>query len=126
MPRSQTIPGADRLTDYENEDFSAVVNKLTDGKGVNLIQDFFGAPCFERNIHWLDYGGRLIQTGIMAGIEKAKMPLDRLLYRHLQISGREWGLMESYRYSIDNLTGRTWQQRLKSVKQQYGLLTLVH
>lgn len=79
--------GADHAIDYEKEDFADMVAMLTDGHGVDLILDFIGAPYFERNVNSLDFGGRLVQIGIMGGVEDAKIPLDRLLYRHLQIIG---------------------------------------
>lgn len=79
--------GADLVIDYEADDFAAVVSRLTDGRGVDLVLDFIGAPYFERNVNSLDFGGRLVQIGIMGGIEDAKMPLERVLYRHLQITG---------------------------------------
>lgn len=79
--------GADHVIDYENEDFGQTVDMLTDGRGVDLILDFIGAPYFERNVNALDFGGRLVQIGIMGGADDARIPLDRLLYRHLQILG---------------------------------------
>lgn len=79
--------GADHVIDYEADDFADVVSRLTDGRGVDLVLDFIGAPYFERNVNSLDFGGRLVQIGIMGGIEDAKMPLERVLYRHLQITG---------------------------------------
>jgi len=79
--------GADVAIDYKTEDFEAVVQQATDGRGVDVIVDFVGAPYLARNIRSLDYGGRLVQVGILGGIEGAEIPLDRLLYRHLQILG---------------------------------------
>ncbi|MBC3943821.1 NAD(P)H-quinone oxidoreductase [Erwinia persicina] len=79
--------GAHFSVDYENEDFADAVSRLTDGKGVDLILDFIGAPYFERNINALNFGGRLVQIGIMGGTEHASIPLDRLLYRHIHIMG---------------------------------------
>lgn len=69
------------------QDFAEAVASITDNKGVDLVLDFIGAPYFERNVNALNFGGRLVQIGIMGGIENAKIPLDRVLYRHLQIIG---------------------------------------
>lgn len=99
--------GADWLIDYENEDFVEVINRLTDGKGVDLILDFIGAPYFERNINALDFGGRLIQIGIMGGIDNAKIPLDRLLYRHLHISGT---VMKSRSQDVKHAMSRRFRE----------------
>lgn len=99
--------GADWLIDYENEEFAEVINRLTDGKGVDLILDFIGAPYFERNINALDFGGRLIQIGIMGGIDNAKIPLDRLLYRHLHISGT---VMKSRSQDVKHAMSRRFRE----------------
>jgi len=72
--------------DYVTEDFSEVLSRLTNNRGIDLILDVIGAPYFERNVNSLNFGGRLVQIGIMGG-GNAKIPLDRVLYRHLQIIG---------------------------------------
>lgn len=100
--------GADYMIDYENEDFVQVVNQVTEGKGVNLILDFIGAPYFERNINALDFGGRLIQIGIMGGIADAKIPLDRLLYRHLHIAGT---VMKSRSQEVKHAMSHRFRER---------------
>jgi putative PIG3 family NAD(P)H quinone oxidoreductase len=100
--------GADHAIDYENEDFAEVVTRVTNGRGVNLILDFIGAPYFERNVNSLDFGGRLIQIGIMGGIENAKIPLDRLLYRHLQITGT---VMKSRTQEVKHGMSRRFKER---------------
>ena len=79
--------GADVVVDYKTSDFAKVVAAETDGKGVDVIIDFIGASYFERNIASLDFGGRLIEVGLLGGVEAATLPLDRLLHRHLQIIG---------------------------------------
>ncbi|WP_233208910.1 NAD(P)H-quinone oxidoreductase [Erwinia sp. B116] len=99
--------GADWLIDYQNEDFAEVVHKATDGKGVDLILDFIGAPYFERNINALAFGGRLIQIGIMGGIDNAKIPLDRLLYRHLHIAGT---VMKSRSQDVKHAMSRRFRE----------------
>ncbi|MEX1828330.1 NAD(P)H-quinone oxidoreductase [Luteibacter sp. CQ10] len=79
--------GADVVIDYKNEDFAEIIEKATDGAGVNVIVDFIGAPYFARDIQSLAYGGRLVQVGLLAGGKEATIDLERMLYRHLQILG---------------------------------------
>jgi NADPH:quinone reductase len=85
-----------------------VVAQLTDGRGVDLVLDFIGAPYFERNVNALDFGGRLVQIGIMGGIEDARIPLDRLLYRHLQIIGT---VMKSRTQDVKHGMSRRFRER---------------
>ena len=79
--------GADVTIDYKNQDFAEVVAKATDGRGVDVVIDFIGAPYFSRNIASLAHGGRLIQVGILGGGGDVNVALERILYRHLQIMG---------------------------------------
>jgi len=79
--------GVEVCIDFETEDFSEVVERKTDGKGVDVVIDFIGAPYLARNVRCLAEGGRLIQVGIMGGTADAALPLDRVLFRHLRIIG---------------------------------------
>jgi len=110
--------GADYVVDYEKEDFAEVVAARTENRGVNLILDFIGAPYFERNINSLDFGGRLVQIGIMGGIDNARIPLDRLLYRHLQIMGT---VMKSRSQDVKHAMSRRFKERWLSQIGKDGL-----
>ena len=80
--------GADVFIDYRSEDFQAVVAEQTGGKGVDVVIDFIGAPYLERNVRSLAVGGRMTVVGLLGGAtEGAQLPIDVLLYRHLQIYG---------------------------------------
>ncbi len=114
--------GADHVIDYEKEDFAEVVTTLTENRGVNLILDFIGAPYFERNVNSLDFGGRLVQIGIMGGIENAKIPLDRLLYRHLQIMGT---VMKSRSQEVKHAMSRRFKERWLSQFGKDGLNPII-
>lgn len=86
LPRVRGF-GADVLIDYKAEDFGEVVKRETGGKGVDVIVDFIGGSYLERNVLSLANGGRLVQVGLLGGAEGANLPLERLLYGHLQIIG---------------------------------------
>jgi NADPH:quinone reductase len=79
--------GADVVADYKTEDFAEVVAEATAGRGVDVVIDFVGPPYFERNVRSLADGGRLIQVGLMGGVETVPLPLSRLVLGHLQIIG---------------------------------------
>ncbi|MEM5276804.1 NAD(P)H-quinone oxidoreductase [Cupriavidus taiwanensis] len=86
LPRLREL-GANVLIDYKAQDFASAVADATGGAGVNVVVDFVGAPYFERNIHVLANGGRLIQVGTLGGSSDAKVPLERILYGHLKVIG---------------------------------------
>lgn len=79
--------GADVFVDYRSEDFQAVVHQATGGKGVDVVIDFIGAPYLEPNVRSLAIGGRMVMVGLLGGSECAALPMDAVLYRHLQIFG---------------------------------------
>lgn len=79
--------GADAVIDYRNEDFQAVVTQQTGGKGVDVVIDFVGGPYLERNVRSLAEGGRMVVVGLLGGAAGAALPMDALLFRHLQIFG---------------------------------------
>ncbi|GAB2825997.1 NAD(P)H-quinone oxidoreductase [Comamonas piscis] len=79
--------GADVFIDYRSEDFQTVVAQTTDGKGVDIVIDFIGAPYLERNVQSLAVGGRMVAVGLLGGSQSAVLPMDAVLYRHLQIIG---------------------------------------
>ena len=79
--------GADVFIDYRSEDFLSVVAQETQGQGVDVVIDFIGAPYLERNVRSLADGGRLVSVGLLGGAQGAELPMDVVLYRHLQIFG---------------------------------------
>ena len=79
--------GADVVVDHRSEDFAAVVAEKTGGQGVDVVIDFIGAPYLERNVRSLAVGGRLVAVGLLGGAQGAALPMDAVLYRHLQIFG---------------------------------------
>lgn len=114
--------GAHHAIDYVTEDFAEAVARLTDGRGVDVILDFIGAPYFERNVNCLDFGGRLVQIGIMGGMEGAKIPLDRLLYRHLHIIGT---VMKSRSQEVKHAMSRRFKERWLAQFGKDGLAPVI-
>jgi NADPH:quinone reductase-like Zn-dependent oxidoreductase len=64
-----------------------VVAQATDGKGVDIVIDFVGAPYLESNVRSLAIGGRMVVVGLLGGSQGAALPMDLVLYRHLRIFG---------------------------------------
>lgn len=114
--------GADVAIDYKTEDFEAVVNESTDGRGVDVVVDFVGAPYLARNIRSLDFGGRLVQVGILGGIDGAEFPLDRVLYRHLQIMGT---VMKSRPPAVKQAMTRRFADRWLTSFSRNGLAPVI-
>jgi tumor protein p53-inducible protein 3 len=79
--------GASRTIDYKAGPFAPMVIEATQGKGVDIILDFIGAPYWEENLESLAVDGRLILIGTMGGSKVKELDLGLLLRRRLQVIG---------------------------------------
>ncbi len=71
---------------YRETDFVAAIERLTDGRGVDLILDMVGGPYVERNIRALAVDGRLVQIAFMQG-SRVALDLASILRRRLTLTG---------------------------------------
>lgn len=79
--------GADLTINYQKQDFTEEVNKFTDGKGVDIILDFIGAPYFEQNLQCLSVDGTLMMISVMGGVKMDNLNLYPILTKRLSIKG---------------------------------------
>ncbi len=61
--------------------------KKTDGKGVDLIVDFVGAPYFQKNLDVVARDGRICLLGLMGGAVAEKVEIGKLLYKRVRVEG---------------------------------------
>ncbi|HHQ14932.1 MAG TPA: NAD(P)H-quinone oxidoreductase [Chromatiales bacterium] len=78
--------GAKRAIDYRQEDFAAVIDTETSGRGVDVILDIVGGKYLAANQKTLATGGRLAIVGVLGGA-KAELNLARLLTGQQTITG---------------------------------------
>ncbi len=101
--------GAARAIDYTSEDFVAVVDEVTDGRGVDVVLDLVGGAYLDRNLRALAVEGRLVVIALQGGA-RAELDLARLLTRRLTVLGstlRSRGLAERAELARD-LVSRVW------------------
>ena len=101
--------GAARTIDYTSEDFVAVVDEVTDGRGVDVVLDLVGGAYLDRNLRSLALEGRLVVIALQGGA-RAELDLARLLTRRLAVMGstlRARGLAERSELARD-LVSRVW------------------
>ncbi|MCL6517527.1 NAD(P)H-quinone oxidoreductase [Alicyclobacillus sp.] len=79
--------GARAGWNYHDGPFDGWIREQTDGRGVDIILDFIGAPYFAANIRSLAVDGRLILVGTMGGAKVDGVDLGVLLGRRLQVIG---------------------------------------
>lgn len=78
--------GADAAIDYRNQDFAEEIQRLTDGKGVNVILDMVGADYFARNLKSLARDGRLVIIAFLGGF-KTEADLRPIMVKRLTVTG---------------------------------------
>lgn len=78
--------GADDVINYATQDFAAEANRLTGGRGVDLILDAVGATTMEKGISCLAPFGHLILYG-RAGGPPEPLNLFRLIDKSTKVSG---------------------------------------
>ncbi|NTX13875.1 NAD(P)H-quinone oxidoreductase [Myxococcus sp. CA051A] len=78
--------GADAGVVRTQEDFAPVLARWTDGRGVDLVEDFVGGAALERNLASLRLGGCLLLVGLMDGM-RGDVDLKQVVLRRLQIKG---------------------------------------
>lgn len=63
-----SIPnGATHVANYKTEDFKEVVQKATNGKGVDIVVDFVGRTHWEKNVASLAVDGRMVLLSFLSG-----------------------------------------------------------
>lgn len=78
--------GASHAINYREEDFVAVTNTLTGGKGVDVILDMVGGDYVDRNLDALAIEGRLVQIAFLGG-DRIEASFLKLLLKRLTWTG---------------------------------------
>ena len=78
--------GADAAIDYRTQDFAEEIQRLTDGKGVNVILDMVGAEYFARNLKCLARDGRLVIIAFLGGF-RTEADLRPIMVKRLSVTG---------------------------------------
>jgi len=78
--------GADRVIDYQAQDFAEEIRRYTNKQGVQVILDHIGAAYLAANLKSLAVGGRLVIIGVTSGI-RAELNLALMMVKRQQITG---------------------------------------
>jgi len=80
--------GADFGVNYKTQDWSKEILKETDGKGVDIVIDFVGAPYFQGNLDVAARHGRIVQVGGLGGMKlPAGVDIGGFIRRMIRIEG---------------------------------------
>jgi NADPH:quinone reductase len=78
--------GTTKAINYKTENFSEVIQQLTNNKGVNVILDMIGGDYAPGNIHSLADEGRLVMINTMRG-KDVQIDLSQVMRKRLNITG---------------------------------------
>jgi NADPH2:quinone reductase len=78
--------GAEKAINYKTENFKEAIEKLTEGKGVNVVLDMIGGDYTTDNLHSLTPDGRLVLINTMHGKE-AQVDLSLVMRKRLTVTG---------------------------------------
>ena len=79
--------GADAAINYREADFAEEVQRLTDGKGVDVILDMIGASYLPKNLASLAIEGRLVLIALMGGNKVEALNITPIMIKRLTFTG---------------------------------------
>jgi NADPH2:quinone reductase len=86
--------GADVVVDRFSEDFVAVVNEVTGGRGADVVYDPVGGETYQRSTKCIAFEGRIVLIGFAGGeIQQAR--LNHPLVKNYSITGLHLALYRS-------------------------------
>ncbi len=78
--------GAERGIDYRQEDFVAVVQSLTAGRGADLILDIVAGSYVQRNLEAAALEGRIVTIALLGG-QRTDIDMGLILRKRLTLTG---------------------------------------
>jgi putative PIG3 family NAD(P)H quinone oxidoreductase len=78
--------GAAEAINYRTQDFVAEVQRLTDGKGANIVLDMVAGDYVPRNLNCLAEDGRHVTIAVQGGVS-AEINFAKLMMRRLTLTG---------------------------------------
>jgi NADPH2:quinone reductase len=83
--RAVALGAADAIN-YRTQDFVAEVQRLTEGKGVNVVLDMVGGAYLPRNLDCLAEDGRHVSIAVQGGLS-AEINIVKVMSRRLTLTG---------------------------------------
>jgi len=82
--------GAHHVIDYKDDDWVGEVNRLTGGRGADVIYDPVGGDVFDKSLKCIAWEGRLLVIGFASG-SIPELKVNRVLLKNISIVGLYWG-----------------------------------
>jgi len=94
--------GADHGINHRRKNFAEEVQSLTDNRGVDVVLDSVAGEVWQKSLHSLAHGGRLVTCGATAGGEPND-DLNIMIAKELKIYGSTLGSREDFRQLLSFL-----------------------
>jgi NADPH2:quinone reductase len=82
--------GAHHALDYRDGDWVGEVNRLTGGRGADVIYDPVGGDVFDKSLKCVAWEGRVLVIGFASG-RIPELKLNRVLLKNISVIGLFWG-----------------------------------
>jgi NADPH2:quinone reductase len=108
--------GAAHAIDYKAQDFVEAVNRLTGGRGVDVVLDMVGGDYVPRNLECLAEEGRHVSIAVQRGA-KAEVPLWQVMARRLVLTGSTLRARNpAFKAAVADALGREVWPRLGEIR----------
>ncbi|MBM7707172.1 NADPH2:quinone reductase [Chryseomicrobium aureum] len=106
--------GADYSINYQTTNFAEEVNKITQGKGADIIFDPVGGSTFDLSRKCIAFEGKILLIGF-AGGKISDAPTNHVLIKNYSLVGVHWGYM---RKKTPDRVGEIHNQLIQLVKEK--------
>ena len=93
--------GADRIIDYQTEDYAAVIQHETQGRGVDLVIDTIGGTTIQKSFEIIRPYGRLVSIVDVATLQSLLAAWDKNATVHFVFTSQENKKLNSLRQLIE-------------------------
>jgi NADPH2:quinone reductase len=83
--------GADHAVNYKTQDFVEDVNKITRGRGADVVFDPVGGDVYDRSTKCIAFEGRIVLVGFTSG-RIPQAATNHVLIKNYSVVGLHWGL----------------------------------
>jgi NADPH:quinone reductase len=82
--------GAHHVIDYKDDDWVNEVNRITGGRGADVIYDPVGGDVFDKSLKCIAWEGRILVIGFASGTIP-ELKINRVLLKNIAVVGLYWG-----------------------------------
>jgi NADPH2:quinone reductase len=114
--------GATKAINYKTENFSEVIQQLTNNKGVNVILDMIGGDYTPGNIQSLAEEGRLVMINAMKG-KDVQIDLSQVMRKRLIITG---SMLRSREIEFKSVIARNLEKHIWPLLASGKIKPIIH